>query len=37
MSRPKENIIDMPEESDMLADAMKEVFILITAGQVGSR
>ena len=37
MARVKENIIEMPEESDMLADAMKEVLMLVNLGQMGCR
>ena len=37
MARVKENIIEMPEESDMLADAMKEVLMLVSLGQMGCR
>ena len=36
-TKTKSTIIDMPDESDMIAEAMKEVWTLITAGEMGSR
>ena len=35
-TKSKSTIIDMPDESDMIAEAMKEVRTLIIAGQMGS-
>ena len=35
-TKSKSTIIDMPDESDMIAEAMKEVKTVIITGQMGS-